>query len=90
MGYIREGLLSEGYLRLRLGGLIFGGGKGGGGEGFIIGIVRYAFQATCQCDNVATTTERSRVATVYVEACIVVSSHCFNKCFTLSGRVFCI
>ena len=24
--YIREGLLSEGYLRLRFGGLIFGGG----------------------------------------------------------------
>ena len=34
--YIREGLLSEGYLRLRFGGLIFGrtyfgGGEGGGG-----------------------------------------------------------
>ena len=33
--YIREGLLSEGYLRLRFGGLIFGrtyfGGRGRGG-----------------------------------------------------------
>ena len=27
--YIREGLLSEGYLRLRFGGLIFRGGGGG-------------------------------------------------------------
>ena len=35
--YIREGLLSEGYLRQRFGGLIFGrtyfGGGGGGGGG---------------------------------------------------------
>ena len=34
--YIREGLLSEGYLRLRFGGLIFGRtsfGRGGGGGG---------------------------------------------------------
>ena len=35
--YIREGLLSEGYLRLRFGGLIFGrtsfGREGGGGGG---------------------------------------------------------
>ena len=30
--YIQEGLSSEGYLCLRLGGLIFGGG--GGGEGY--------------------------------------------------------
>ena len=27
--YIREGLLLEGYLRVRFGGLIFGGGGGG-------------------------------------------------------------
>ena len=40
MGYIREGLLSEGFLRLSFGGLIFGTaslfffvGGGGGGEG---------------------------------------------------------
>ena len=37
--YIREGLLSEGYLRLRFGGLIFGRAyfflRGGGGEGLL-------------------------------------------------------
>ena len=36
--YIREGLLSEGYLRLRFGGLIFGRtsfGRGGGGGGLL-------------------------------------------------------
>ena len=39
--YIREGLLWEGYLRLRFGGLIFFFGGGGGGEGLIIGILPY-------------------------------------------------
>ena len=38
MAYVREGLLSEGYLRLRFEGLIFGGVGGGGGV--IIGILR--------------------------------------------------
>ena len=44
---IREGLLSEGYLRLRFGGLIFGRAYyffGGGGWGrLIIGILRNIF-----------------------------------------------
>ena len=37
--YIREGLLSEGFLRLRFGGLIFGRAYcfGGEGRGLIIG-----------------------------------------------------
>ena len=43
--YIREGLLSEGYLRLRFWRLIFGRAfflfLGGGGGGLIIGILRY-------------------------------------------------
>ena len=49
--YIREGLLSKGYLHLRFGGLIFGRAYGiylfiflwggGGGEGVIIGILEY-------------------------------------------------
>ena len=44
--YIREGLLSEGYLRLRFGGLIFGRAifffcGGGGGGGLTIGILQY-------------------------------------------------
>ena len=48
--YIRKGLLSEGFLRLRFGGLIFGRAYlfiylfffgGGGGGGLIIGILRY-------------------------------------------------
>ena len=43
--YFREGLLLEGYLRLRFGGLIFGRAYffffwGGGGGGLIIGILR--------------------------------------------------
>ena len=41
---ILEGLLSEGFLRLRFEGLIFGAGRGGGGlfwEELIIGILRY-------------------------------------------------
>ena len=36
--YIREGLLSEGYLHLRFGGLIFGRAYFFGGGGLIIGI----------------------------------------------------
>ena len=40
--YIWEGLLSEGYLRLRFGGLIFGRAYFFlGGGGLIIGILRY-------------------------------------------------
>ena len=46
--YIREGLLSEGYLCLRFGGLIYGRAfffwGGGGGRGLIIGIIRYLCQ----------------------------------------------
>ena len=38
--YIREGLLSEGYLRLRFGGLLSGGLSFGWGGGLIIGILR--------------------------------------------------
>ena len=47
--YIREGLLSGGFLCLRFGGLFsaglnfffFGGGRGGGREELIVGILRY-------------------------------------------------
>ena len=40
--FIREGSLSEGFLHLRFGGLIFGRASFcGGGEGLIIGILRY-------------------------------------------------
>ena len=39
--YIREGLFSAGYLRLRFGGLIFGRAFFWGGE-LIIGILRYS------------------------------------------------
>ena len=39
--YIREGLLSEGFVRLRFGGLILGRAYfGGEGGGLIIGILR--------------------------------------------------
>ena len=44
--YIRKGLLSEGFLRLRFGGLIFGRAYFFGG-GLIIGILRY-FTTTCE------------------------------------------
>ena len=37
MAHFREGLLSEGYFRLRFGSLIFGGGR----RGLIIGILQY-------------------------------------------------
>ena len=50
--YIREGLLSEGYLRLKFGGLIFGRAyfRGGGG-GLIIRILRYKLNNKgCYCD----------------------------------------
>ena len=48
-GGLREGLLSEGFLRLTFGGLIFGRAYfflffGGGGGGLIIGILRYSSQ----------------------------------------------
>ena len=39
--YIWEGLLSEGFLRLRFEGLILGGLIFWGGEGLIFGILRY-------------------------------------------------
>ena len=39
--YIWEGLLSEGFSRLRFGRLIFGRAYFGGGGGLIIGILRY-------------------------------------------------
>ena len=55
--YIWEGLLSEGYLRLRFGGLIFGrtyfGGGGGGGGGLIIGILRYFNSILCFSDRMS-------------------------------------
>ena len=55
--YIREGLLSEGYLRLRFGGLIFGrtsfGRGGGGGGGLIIGILRYFNSNLCFSDRMS-------------------------------------
>ena len=60
--YIWEGLLSEGYLRLRFGGLIFGRPCfffcGGGGGGLIIGIFRYLLNRKlnscryCNPDNI--------------------------------------
>ena len=50
--YILEGLLSEGYLRLRFGGLIFGRTYfGGGGGGLIIGILRYFNSNLCFSDR---------------------------------------
>ena len=49
--YIREGLLSEGYLRLRFGGLIFGrtyfGGRGRGGGGGLLSEFYGTSTATC-------------------------------------------
>ena len=53
--YIREGLLSEGYLRLRFGGLIFGRTYfgGGGGGGLIIGILRYFNSNLCFSDRMS-------------------------------------
>ena len=47
--YIREGLLWEGYLRLKFGGLISGRAYffwgGGGGGGLVIGILLYVLSA---------------------------------------------
>ena len=53
--YIREGLLSEGYLRLRFVGLIFGRTYfgGGGGGGLIIGILRYFNSNLCFSDRMS-------------------------------------
>ena len=53
--YIREGLLSEGYLRLRFGGLIFGRTYFGRGGGLIIGILRYFNSNLCFSDRMSKT-----------------------------------
>ena len=45
--YIREGLLSEGYLRLRFGGLIFGRTYFGGGGGGLLSEFYDSSTATC-------------------------------------------
>ena len=59
--YIREGLLSEGYLHLRFGGLIFGRAYFffGGGGGLIIGILRYSNIRFSFCDKLSGITKVS-------------------------------